>query len=179
MRAACAGIAGAPHFVEQCRASFDIKRREPDLGLGLQHPLPEIAHPRLRQLLAFWDAKRGARPMPGYAAIDAIELWAWLGNLILIEVTAVGGFRYRVYGTGLAEYYGRDLTGKTTDVLRPDVRALVCQEYAEVCQTARPLLVTHRRRVRDQPMVVEKLILPFAADDHTVARLLAGAYPSG
>jgi hypothetical protein len=145
----------------------------------LQDPLPEIAHPRLRQLLAFWDVKRGAQPMPACAAIDAVELWAWLGNLMLIEVTAPGEFRYRVYGTGLAEYYGRDLTGKTTAALRPEVRALVCQEYAAVCQSAQPLLVTHTRRVRDQPMVVEKLILPFSGDGTSVARLLAGAYPSG
>jgi hypothetical protein len=129
-------------------------------------------------LFAFWQAKCGARAMPARAAIDAIDLWAWLGNLMLIETWPGGEFRYRVYGTGLAEYYGRDLTGKTTAQLRPDVRALVLAEYTEVCRTGRPLLVTHTRRVREQRTPVEKLILPFSGDGDGVTRLLAGAYPS-
>jgi hypothetical protein len=129
-------------------------------------------------LLAFWNDRRDGRDMPACAAIDAVALWDWLGNLMLIEGAPGGEFKYRVYGTGLAEYYGRDLTGKTTAWLRPGVRELVCQEYDAVCKTARPLLVTHRRRVRDQPILVEKLILPFAGEAQSVARLLAGAYPS-
>ncbi|MEJ0069333.1 MAG: PAS domain-containing protein [Pseudomonadota bacterium] len=137
-----------------------------------------MTHPGLRQLLAFWDDRRGGDAMPTCAAIDAVALWHWLGNLMLIEATSAGEFKYRVYGTGLAEYYGRDLTGKTTAWLRPGVRELVCREYDAVCKTARPLLVTHRRRVREQPILVEKLILPFAGEGQTVARLLVGAYPS-
>lgn len=144
----------------------------------MQDPAPDIAHPRLRDLFAFWQARRGARAMPTRRAIDAIDLWAWLGNLILIERASAGEFRYRVYGTGLAEYYGRDLTGKTTAQLRPEVRALVLAEYSEVCRTGQPLLVTHTRRVREQRTPVEKLILPFSGDGEAVERLLAGAYPA-
>jgi hypothetical protein len=140
--------------------------------------LPEVAHPRLRGLLSFWNERRGVRAMPARDAIDPIALWKWLGHLILVEGAADGEFRYRVYGTGLAEYYGRDLTGKTTAALRPDVRALVREEYATVCRDARPLLVTHTRRVHDHRTQVEKLILPFSSDGRTVDRLLAGAYPA-
>jgi hypothetical protein len=117
--------------------------------------------------------------MPACAGIDPVALWDWLGHLILVEPADGGGFRYRVYGTGLAEYFGRDLTGKTTAVLRPEVRDLVCREYAEAWRTMRPLLVTHRRSVNDRTMAFEKLILPYAGADGTIARLLAGAYPSG
>lgn len=141
-------------------------------------PLPEISNPRLRTLLAYWNATRGAAAMPPCAAIDAIALWQWLGHLILIEASTGGEFRYRVYGTGLAEYYGRDLTGKTTAALRPEVRALVCHEYETVCASRQPLLVTHTRRIREQRLPVEKLILPFSADGRGVDRLLAGAYPA-
>jgi hypothetical protein len=140
----------------------------------------DIAHPQLRGLFAFWQEKRGADSMPVRGAIDAIALWAWLGNLMLIEQAPAGEYRYRVYGTGLAEYYGRDLTGKTTAQLRPEVRALVLAEYGEVCRTGQPLLVKHTRRVREQHTPVEKLILPFGAGGNDgVERLLAGAYPSG
>ena len=142
-------------------------------------PLPEISHPRLRTLLAYWNATRGASALPPCAAIDPIALWQWLGHLILVEAASGGEFRYRVYGTGLAEYYGRDLTGKTTAALRPEVRALVRGEYAAVRESRQPLLVTHTRRIREQRLPVEKLILPFSADGQDVDRLLAGVYPTG
>jgi hypothetical protein len=144
----------------------------------LENPLPDIAHPRLRALMAFWDARRRGRALPARDALDPLALWQWLGHLMLVEAASEGEFRYRVYGTGLAEYYGRDLTGKTTAALRPDVRQVVCREYASVCRTARPLLVTHTRRVRERPMAVEKLILPFSTDGRRVDRLLAGVYPA-
>jgi len=144
----------------------------------LENPLPDVSHPRLRNLLAFWEARRGDRTMPAREALDPLALWEWLGHLMLIEAVDGGQFRYRVYGTGLAEYHGRDLTGKTTAMLRSDVRAVVCREYATVWRTARPLLVTHTRRIREQPTPLEKLILPFSTDGRTVDRLLAGAYPA-
>lgn len=137
----------------------------------------DIAHPQLRGLFAFWQDRRGGQTMPAHGAIDPIDLWTWLGNLMLIEAAPGGEYRYRVYGTGLAEYYGRDLTGKTTAELRPEVRALVLAEYSEVCRTGQPMLVKHTRRVRDHRTPVEKLILPFSGDGERVARLLAGAYP--
>jgi hypothetical protein len=145
----------------------------------LEGVLPEVTHPRLRNLLAFWEARRGDHSLPACEALDPLALWEWLGHLMLVEAADGGDFRYRVYGTGLAEYLGRDLTGKTTAVLRSDVRDVVCREYAAVCRTARPLLVVHRRRIREQVMPVEKLILPFSSDGRTVDRLLAGAYPAG
>jgi hypothetical protein len=144
----------------------------------LENVLPEVTHPRLRNLLTFWETRRGERAMPAREALDPLVLREWLGHLMLIEAVDDGQFRYRVYGTGLAEYLGRDLTGKTTAVLRSDVRAVVCQEYATVCRTARPLLVMHTRRIREQPTPLEKLILPFSSDGRTVDRLLAGAYPA-
>jgi hypothetical protein len=129
-------------------------------------------------LFAFWQQKRGGETMPTRGAIDPIGLWAWLGNLMLIEAAPAGEFRYRVYGTGLAEYYGRDLTGKTTAQLRPEVRALVLAEYGAVFRTGQPMVVKHTRRVRDHRTPVEKLILPFSGDGDGVVRLLAGAYPA-
>jgi len=146
--------------------------------MRLPDTFSKISHPRLRQLLAHWDALRGAQAMPASARIDPVALWGWLGNLILVEATEAGDFRYRVYGTGLAEYFGRDLTGKTTAALRPDVRELVRREYEEVLRTACPLLVTHTRSVHRHAMVFEKLILPFADDSGHVSRLLAGTYPA-
>ena len=46
-------------------------------------------------------------------------------------------FRYRLYGSVLASYYDRDLTGKLTEVLPPETRDTVRREYAELCAVRR------------------------------------------
>jgi hypothetical protein len=140
--------------------------------------LSEISHPLLRQLLAFWSAKRGERLAPARADFDVAELKDWLGNLMLIEVIEGGAeFRYRVYGSVLAAYYGHDFTGKTTAVVRPEARELVRAEYGEVCRTRRPLVITRERDVRHAHRTVVKLILPLSGDGTVVDMLLVGSYP--
>lgn len=85
---------------------------------GLNYPV-DIEHPKLLDLLRFWEEKRGARTMPRRSEIDVLELAPWLGNLILLEVLDYGeNFLYRVYGTNLVRLIQYDRTGKSTDDLK-------------------------------------------------------------
>jgi hypothetical protein len=138
----------------------------------------DIADARLRSLFELWDERRDGMPMPNRASIDVLELKAWLGNLLLIDVVEGGrDFRYRVYGSTLAQYYGRDLTGKTLAEARAETRELVRQEYRTVTTEGRPLLVLRNRQVRHRQARVAKLILPLTCDGLSVGMLLVGAYP--
>jgi hypothetical protein len=138
----------------------------------------DIADARLRSLFELWDERRDGMPMPNRASIDVLELKAWLGNLLLIDVVEGGrDFRYRVYGSTLAQYYGRDLTGKTLAEARAETRELVRQEYLTVTTEGRPLLVLRNRQVRHRQARVAKLILPLTCDGLSVGMLLVGAYP--
>ncbi|MGE4220154.1 MAG: PAS domain-containing protein [Alphaproteobacteria bacterium] len=136
-------------------------------------------HERLVQLHAFWDVRRGMRRLPARSDFDAVEFRPWMGHLVLIEVCDGPAFRYRVYGSVLAETFGRDLTGKTTAALRPDARQTVEREYAAVCERRQPLLISHWRTGIRGYARFSKLVLPFAEDGETVDRLLVGAYRVG
>jgi hypothetical protein len=137
-----------------------------------------ISHPLLQRLLDLWHAKRGDRPMPARADFDVFELKDWLGNLMLVEVLdGAREFRYRLYGSVLASYYGRDLTGKLTGALPPQTRATVRREYAGVWASRRPSVVERQRSVRHSARMVAKLILPLSADGVVVDMILVASYP--
>jgi hypothetical protein len=107
-----------------------------------------------------------------------LDLGPWLGNLMLLDVVGDGReFRYRVYGSILAQYYGHDLTGKTTEDVRPEGRELVRQEYRAVLADRLPLLVLRDREVKHRMMPVAKLVLPLSSGGAALDMLLVGAYP--
>jgi len=136
-------------------------------------------HDRLAQLYDLWDTRRGDRRIPARSAFDTVEFRPWMGHLIMIEVIPGPAFRYRLYGSALAEVFGRDLTGKTTAELRPDARHTVEREYAAVCERRRPLLLSHWRTGVRGHARFSKLVLPFGEDGETADRLLVGVYRVG
>jgi hypothetical protein len=116
--------------------------------------------------------------MPLRRDIDVLELAPWLGNLMLIEVLEGGAeFRYRVYGSTLAQYYGRDLTGKTTEGVPEEARKAVRREYRAVLADGRPVVILRDREVRHRTMRVAKLVLPLSSDGAALDLLLVGSFP--
>jgi hypothetical protein len=141
-------------------------------------PLPDAGDVRLRRLGDLWNTSRRNRPIAAYADLAVLDHPEWLGHLSLIEVLEGGlDFRYRVYGSAMAAYYGRDLTGKTTRALPTAVGSLVRREYAQAYAERRPLLVQRRRRVRGVSIMIVKLILPLTSDGDAIDLLLAASYP--
>lgn len=152
---------------------------------------PELTDPRLAALFAYWDGKRAGRAMPTRADIDPIEMQAWLGNLLLIDVTDDGRFVYRLYGTKFVDSFGLDMTGRSVDELPAEQRERVRSDYEAVRASGQPrarlytaLFETSSRGLRQPgadaaraPQVVtwERLVLPLGAP--SVAMLLVGAYP--
>ena len=134
-------------------------------------------HPKLRDLHGFWQHKRDGRPFPRRKDFDVIELWPWLGNLMLIEVENGGAdYLYRVYGTVLADYFSRDLTGRRTSSLASDVQAIVCGEYGRAVGHGQPIVVTRERTVQQKRVRASKLILPLGSENDRVDHLLVGVY---
>ena len=134
-------------------------------------------HPKLRELHGLWQKKRGQRPFPQRQDLDVIELWPWLGNLMLIEVEGGGAdYLYRVYGTVLADYFSRDLTGRRTSSLTGDVQAVVRGEYGRAIGKGQPFVVTRERTVQQKRIRASKLILPLGPDSGTIDHLLVGLY---
>ena len=135
-------------------------------------------NPQFQDLVAYWQAKRGLRPLPLRQDIDPLELKQHLGSLNIIEcLPGLTDFRYRLIGTRIAEAYGRDSTGKT-------VRELYAVEDPEYCEF---LLGTYREvatrqviaRIRGNLRPVNKdyrwadsLLLPLADSEGGVSEIL-------
>jgi hypothetical protein len=72
-----------------------------------------LANPTLAFLRSYWESKRNGRAMPSRADIDPLEMKEHLGWLILADVLAnYEDFRFRLVGTRVTDYFGRDITGK-------------------------------------------------------------------
>lgn len=77
---------------------------------------------RLRRLADYWFARCGQNGVPPRAAIDPIDFPALLPNIILIERVIEDGrdrYRFRLAGTDIARYTGRELTGRFLDEVVP------------------------------------------------------------
>jgi hypothetical protein len=73
-----------------------------------------LAHPILSSLKAYWDEKRGSRPMPARADLRPADMREHLPWIVLIDVLHGGAeFRYRLIGTLITQYFKTDSTGQT------------------------------------------------------------------
>jgi hypothetical protein len=135
---------------------------------------------RLAQLLDHWRGITGTADLPPAEAIDPAALVFILGWLMIMDPLDGGSdFKYRLYGSRIAELTGRDLTGCKVSDSFPDFAAFTSEIYRSAMQTRRPVLTRHT-----PPKVIvvarwERLILPFAGADGGVARFLVGAVPLG
>lgn len=80
-------------------------------------PLPDgPTHPLLCRLLDYWTGKHLDGRPPRRADIDPIDLGPILPHVFLLDRFADGAatrcYRIRLFGTALARFHGRDLTGK-------------------------------------------------------------------
>lgn len=140
---------------------------DPDLGDS----------PKFRELMAYWDRKRGTRAMPRRADIDPLEIPKHLGWLIIVEVLAEPErFRFRLVGTKVVDAYGRDFTGKTVaQAFGDDPVGLsflmelfgAIAEKRAVARARGPIRSGHLM-LRDS----DALLLPLDAGDGTVGMIL-------
>jgi hypothetical protein len=139
----------------------------------------DIPNRRLREFYDYWNAQRGTRTMPDRRAIDPIEMWRWLGNLVLLDVIDGGvDFRYRIHGSVLAGRVGMDLTGRLLSEATHSHRDTVLHQYAEVCRSRKPLLILETRYQGPPYTVVDRLVLPLSENDEQVTMIVAAIYPS-
>lgn len=77
---------------------------------------------RLRRLADYWFARRSSDNVPARTAIDPIDFPALLPNILLIERVIqddADRYRFRLTGTDIARYTGRELTGRFLDDVVP------------------------------------------------------------
>jgi hypothetical protein len=132
---------------------------------------------RLRQLYAYWQSKAVSGRLPMRADMDPKEIPQLLPYLFMIDVEhEPRRFRFRLIGTQICTWAGRDITGMYLDDPSYGPRgAVISGQYSEVVDRGVPYYAEQpaARPERDY-IFYERLVLPLAADGCTIDILLCG-----
>jgi hypothetical protein len=118
--------------------------------------------------------------MPSRAEIDPLELRQCLGWVCLVDVLRerqVPQFRYRVYGSGLVDICGRELTGHYLDEPGGDDGRDMLAIYREAGETSLPLFVLRQRQFRKGTCLLESAVLPLSDNSRFVTGLMDVTVP--
>lgn len=136
----------------------------------------DLRLPALRPLVRHWLALFHARgSIPLLSNLDPLQFAASMRHAWIIDVDADGGFRFRLSGEALIEWYGFNLKGKRYEEVFPAVTLpgvvestrRVLREPAAVYQA-----MTARMPDWSEPAALERIGLPLCATDGRIAHML-------
>jgi hypothetical protein len=145
-------------------------RRSPNSSQSI----PEECHPKVRAIHDYWRSKHPTGGgLPGRQHIDPIDIPQLLPNIWLIDVKRNPyRFRFRLVGTLVVDYVGKDNTGRWFDDLLPDFDPSV---FIDVVETGKPSWARGRSKMRPEKdyYELERIRLPLASDGKTVDMILS------
>jgi hypothetical protein len=104
----------------------------------------DIAHPPLR---AFCDYCLSVKPADDYADrsdFDVFRLKPWLGYMMIVAYQPeIRDFRYRLYGTYLADQAGFDLTGSLVSQMPRGIGDFILRLYLDCVDTRKLVYSEH------------------------------------
>lgn len=127
----------------------------------------------ITRFLALWEGKAGPNRLPRRADFDIPELRPYLGRVAILDVIDGGAdFRFRLYGSDIAEEYQADMTRKSVADFRPHFRAAIVPGYRRCLETRAPYYDVID--IDDEMMRYkwERMVVPLAADGQTVDMLM-------
>ncbi len=164
---------------DELRRLFAVEQILPPVVVWDPAPA-RLVLPAHRFLLDHWRGKCRDGRLPTRRDLDPVEMSPALGYVMILETIEDGwNFRYRLYGSRIAEHTKRDYTGLTTaDLVGPAcITAFYTSLYRAVARRPVPLFtentpapfvhVTHWRR----------LILPLGDGGSTVTGYRVGNVP--
>lgn len=152
--------------------------------------LPKEAAPKIKALFDYWRSihpagagQAGALPalLPGRRHLDPVDIPELLPNIWMIDVLrdaergASPRFRFRLVGTEIVKFTGRDATGQPLDAVYPDY------ENTEAFRAHRAVAESGEPGYRKSGVIsnpgrdyveAERLYLPLADDGKTVDIIL-------
>ena len=145
---------------------------------GIIEPLDEPVSKFLRDLRGYWLAKRKEGFAPPRSAIDPVEMKPWLPYVALLDVVGPAPlFRVRLFGTGLVEAYGQDMTGKWMHEC--DLNFVLFDLIAQMVRVVRErrantLRARFTKHTDGRYLDYERIALPLSNDGEHVNMILCG-----
>lgn len=143
----------------------------------------DLPEPKLQFLLDYWlNLQETLGCLPGRKDIDILELRQAIGNIMMLEPLDDGfDARYRVYGTGIADYAGNDWTGQTVSDLALKTgtpSALLYRAcYLAAYRTCRPIYSENVSAAWLSPKAWRRLILPYGRRESGCDGFMVGNIP--
>jgi hypothetical protein len=130
----------------------------------------------MRFLIEYWNRLRGDAPLPPAGELSPFDLKPALGHIVLIDVLDDGwNGRFRLYGTKVAETYGRDMTGRLISEIDGGnyVSVFFRSLYRAAWLRKAPYYSHHYPPAHVAVESWQRLALPLAGPDGQVCRFLA------
>ncbi|MBS4047862.1 MAG: PAS domain-containing protein, partial [Alphaproteobacteria bacterium] len=130
----------------------------------------------MRFLIEYWHQLRGDADIPQASDVSPFELKPALGYIVLIDVLDDGwDGRFRLYGTKVAETYGRDMTGRLVSEIDGGnyVSIFFRALYRAAWLRKAPYYSHHFPPSHVAVESWQRLALPLAGPDGQVSRFLA------
>ncbi len=145
-------------------------------------------NPKLQRLHRYWvSIHPDTQRLPGRQNFDPVEIRDLLPNVWLLDVQRKPfRLKYRLMGTRVVEWIGKDYTGRWLDEVHPHIPDLADDQGAVGKALPRFKTVVEQGVVdwrRGKPSLflahkdfveIERALLPLASDGHDVDVLLAG-----
>jgi hypothetical protein len=136
--------------------------------------------PELAFLHDYWLKLPKIGALARFDALDPLNMRPALGNIMLLETDeAADDYRYRLYGSRVAEQSGFDLTGKCTRDLPTDpaIGFLFRVSYRASAQRKRPLFTRHVPPASVGVVSWSRIVLPLADETGAARHFLVGNVP--
>jgi hypothetical protein len=144
----------------------------------LQWGLPAQDYPgRLRDLLRYWDTLKRGSSLPSADSIDPCDFAFLLGFIMLVDPLPACDFRYRLYGTQIATYSGKDRTGTQASEIGGVMGVVTRACYRAVMLRREPLYSRYVLSEQTFHRPWHRLILPLQGGDGAVSRFLVANIP--
>jgi hypothetical protein len=134
----------------------------------------DIPSERLREIYGYWRSRGAGGRLPARARINPLDIPKLLPFVFLVDVERdPQRFRFRLVGTQICTWAGRDTTGFYTDEERYGERGPdISREYGEVVTRRQPMYREQKaRRPERDYMYYQKLVLPLSSDGEHVDML--------
>jgi hypothetical protein len=88
----------------------------------------------------YWVSKVKGDTIPSRRDIDPVEFPQFMANCLILDVEGPGRYRYRLFGTHIADWNERDLTGHLLDRdVLGDAAPMFLDVYERLCRDKSPI----------------------------------------
>ena len=140
-----------------------------------------MKHPSNRELYEYWNQRRGERLAPERSDIEPGAIRSILGDTFVLEMNGVNNPTFRLAGTRLCALFARELKGESFTRLWERTGQTAMRELVAVVQDEKVGVVASVSGATSddllQPVGLELLLLPLAAEHRGDARVIGALAP--